>query len=122
MSANLAWVLALVLGPAMASAQCYEDTHCFYTCGYGYYQHAGLAHSALLEPSWATEAARFPVVFPFRARRTRGLACGGTYRTCSGGYGQRAHVPRWGSCGKASRAPSGSAPITVETASGHIYF
>ena len=45
MSANLAWVLALVLGPAMASAQCYEDTHCFYTCGYGYYQHAGLAHT-----------------------------------------------------------------------------
>jgi hypothetical protein len=52
MSANLAWVLALVLGPAMASAQCYEDTHCFYTCGYGYYQHAGLAHSPLLVPFW----------------------------------------------------------------------
>jgi hypothetical protein len=53
MSANLAWVLALVLGPAMASAQCYEDTHCFYTCGYGYYQHAGLAHSApLLGTFW----------------------------------------------------------------------
>ena len=41
MSAKLAWMLALVGGPAVASAQCYEDTHCFYTCGYGYYQHAG---------------------------------------------------------------------------------
>ena len=36
MSAKLAWMLALVWGPAVASAQCYEDTHCFYTCGYGY--------------------------------------------------------------------------------------
>ena len=41
MSPKLAWVLALVWGPTVASAQCYEDTHCFYTCGYGYYQHAG---------------------------------------------------------------------------------
>ena len=41
MFAKLAWALALVSGPAVASAQCYEDTHCFYTCGYGYYQHAG---------------------------------------------------------------------------------
>ena len=31
MSAKLAWVLALVWGPAVASAQCYEVTHCFYT-------------------------------------------------------------------------------------------
>ena len=29
-------------GPTVASAQCYEDNRCFYTCGYGYYQHAGL--------------------------------------------------------------------------------
>ena len=42
MFAKLAWALALVSGPAVASAQCYEDTHCFYTCGYGYYQHAGI--------------------------------------------------------------------------------
>ena len=41
MSPKLVWVLALVWGPAVASAQCYEDTHCFYTCGYGYYQRAG---------------------------------------------------------------------------------
>ena len=38
------WLTArlLVWGLAEASAQCYEDTHCFYTCGYGYYQHAGM--------------------------------------------------------------------------------
>jgi hypothetical protein len=40
MTATLAWALALALGPTVASAQCYEDTRCFYTCGYGYYQHA----------------------------------------------------------------------------------
>ena len=57
MSANLAWVLALVLGPAMASAQCYEDTHCFYTCGYGYYQHAGL---------WHTQCPSGTLLVPFR--------------------------------------------------------
>ena len=42
MFAKLAWALALVSGPAVASAQCYEDTHCFYTCGYGYYQRASV--------------------------------------------------------------------------------
>ena len=42
MTASLAWALVLALGPTVASAQCYEDNRCFYTCGYGYYQHAGL--------------------------------------------------------------------------------
>ena len=42
MTARLAWALVLALGPTVASAQCYEDNRCFYTCGYGYYQHAGL--------------------------------------------------------------------------------
>merc|ERR1719223_1479561 len=41
MTATLAWALVVALGPTVASAQCYEDTRCFYTCGYGYYQHAG---------------------------------------------------------------------------------
>ena len=43
MATSFAWALVLALGPTVASAQCYEDNRCFYTCGYGYYQHAGLA-------------------------------------------------------------------------------
>ena len=46
----MASVLALLLGPAVASAQCYEDPHCFYTCGYGYYQRAGKVISRLFSP------------------------------------------------------------------------
>ena len=34
----------LVWGPAVAirAVLLYEDTHCFHTCGYGYYQHAAM--------------------------------------------------------------------------------
>ena len=88
MSPKLAWVLALVWGPTVASAQCYEDTHCFYTCGYGYYQRASVVKVLLWQgPSSA------PV------RPSSGLALGSP-----GGSGRRALTPEGGAGKPVNRA------------------
>ena len=52
------------------SAQCYEDTHCFYTCGYGYYQHAGMVKVVAL----GTASVKAPRLVP--RRRPRGSLLG----------------------------------------------
>ena len=67
-------------GPECICVKAAEDTHCFYTCGYGYYQRASVVKVLLWQgPSSA------PV------RPSSGLALGSP-----GGSGRRALTPEGG--------------------------
>ena len=75
-------------GPECICVKAAEDTHCFYTCGYGYYQRASVVKVLLWQgPSSA------PV------RPSSGLALGSP-----GGSGRRALTPEGGAGKPGSRA------------------